>query len=99
MGRREGRMLRLEAKLKPPIQAVRVLVTFVQPDGSESVPHVLVHEGDPRPATAAEIAGDGAGCVVTMREPGDFGLQQLPMPCGTQNFHFCCNGDISCAID
>ena len=73
MGRLEGRVRRLEAKLKPPLEAVRVLVTFVQPDGSESVPLMLVYGGEPRPATAAEIAGDGAGCVVTMRD-GDFGL-------------------------
>jgi hypothetical protein len=73
MGRREGRVLRLEAKLKPPIQAVRVLVTFVQPDGSESVPHVLLLGGGTRPATVAEIAGEGAGCVVAMRE-SDFRL-------------------------
>jgi hypothetical protein len=73
MGRLEGRVRRLEVKLRPPLEAVRVLVTFVQPDGSEAAPHVLVHGGDPRPATAAEIAGEGAGCVVTMRE-SDFRL-------------------------
>jgi hypothetical protein len=74
MARLEGRVRRLEAKAKPPLEAVRILVTFVEPDGSESAPHVLVHGGEPRPAIAAEIAGEGAGCVVTMREPGDFGL-------------------------
>jgi hypothetical protein len=74
MGWLEGRVRRLEAKLKPPLEAVRVLVTFVDPYGSESAPHVLIYDGEPRPATAAEIAGDGAGCVVVMREPGDFGL-------------------------
>jgi hypothetical protein len=51
-----------------------VPIILVQPDGSESAPHVLIHGGEPRPATAAEIAGEGAGCVVVMREPGDFGL-------------------------
>ena len=74
MGRLEGRVRRLEAKLRPPLEAVRVLVTFVQPDGSEGPPHVLLPGGDPRPATAAEIAGEGAGCVVTMRESEDFRL-------------------------
>jgi hypothetical protein len=74
MGRLEGRVRRLEVKLKPPIEAVRVLVTFVQPDGSESAPHVLLPGEGRRPATAAEIAGDGAGCVLLMRETVDFGL-------------------------
>jgi hypothetical protein len=74
MGLLERRLRRLETKLKPPLEAVRVLVTFVQPDGSEGVPHMLVYGGEPRPATAAEIAGDGAGCVVTMRESEDFRL-------------------------
>jgi hypothetical protein len=73
MGRLEGRVRRLEAKLKPPLEAVRVLVTFVQPDGSESAPHVLLLGGGTRPAAVAEIAGEGAGCVVAMRE-SDFRL-------------------------
>ena len=74
MGRLEGRVRQLEAKLKPPLEAVRVLVTFVEPDGSESAPHVLLPGGGTRPATAVEIAGEGAGCVVTMRESEDFNL-------------------------
>ena len=74
MGRLEGRVRRLEAKLKPPLEAVRVLVTFVQPDGLESAPHMLVYDGEPRPATAAEIAGEGAGYVVVMRDREDFAL-------------------------
>jgi hypothetical protein len=68
MGLLERRLRRLEAKLKPPLEAVRVLVTFVQPDGSESAQHMLLPGEGTRPATAAEIAGEGAGCVVTMRE-------------------------------
>jgi hypothetical protein len=73
LGRLEGRVRRLEAKLKPPLEAVRVLVTFVQPDGSESAPHVLLLGDGTRPAAVAEIAGEGAGCVVAMRE-SDFSL-------------------------
>jgi hypothetical protein len=74
MSKLDGRLLRLEAKARPPLEAVRILVTLVAPDGSESVPHVLLPGGGTRPATAAEIAGEGAGCVETMRKPGDFGL-------------------------
>jgi hypothetical protein len=74
MGLLERRLRRLETKLKPPLEAVRVLVTFVQPDGSEGVPHMLLSGEGTRPATAAEIAGEGAGYVVTMREEEDFQL-------------------------
>ncbi|MFT4795483.1 MAG: hypothetical protein ACJAVR_003793 [Paracoccaceae bacterium] len=73
MGRLEGRVRRLEAKAAP-YEAIRILATFTEPDGSESVPHVLLPGEGTRPATAAEIAGEGAGYVVTMRERDDFRL-------------------------
>jgi hypothetical protein len=73
MGKLEARVRRLEAKAMP-LEAIRILVTFTEPDGSESAPHVLLPGGGTRPATAAEIAGEGAGCVVTMRESEDFRL-------------------------
>jgi hypothetical protein len=73
MGKLDARLRRLEAEAAP-IEAVRVLVTFVQPDGSESAPHMLVYGVEPRPATAAEITGKGAGCIVVMRENEDFAL-------------------------
>jgi len=63
----ETRVQRLEAKAAP-FDAIRILVAVAQPDGSESAPLMLVYGVEPRPATAAEIAGDGAGCVVTMQE-------------------------------
>jgi hypothetical protein len=64
---------RLKAKAAP-IEAIRIVIAFAQPDGSESAPHMRVYGGEPRPATAAEIAGEGAGSVVTMRESEDFRL-------------------------
>ena len=73
MGRLEGRVRRLEAK-SAPFEAIRILVTFTEPDGSESVPHVLLPGEGTRPATAVEISGEGAGYVVTMRERDDFRL-------------------------
>jgi hypothetical protein len=63
---------RLEAKAVS-YEVICILVTFVQPDGSEGVPHMLLPGGGTRPATVAEIAGEGTGCVVTMRE-GDLNL-------------------------
>jgi hypothetical protein len=74
MARLEGRVRRLEAKAQPPLEAIRILVTYVEPDGSESAPHVLLLGGGTRPAAVAEIAGEGAGCVVAMRESEDFNL-------------------------
>jgi hypothetical protein len=38
-------------------------------------PQGLLDGGGTRPATAAEIAGGGADCVVTAREKDDFRLQ------------------------
>jgi len=64
MGRLEGRVRRLEAKATP-FEAIRVLVAFMDLPGAPL--HVLI-DGGMRPATAAEVSGDGAGCVVTMRE-------------------------------
>jgi hypothetical protein len=69
----EGRLRRLEAKAAPH-EAVRLLVTFTGWDGSEGAPQVLLDGGGTRPATAAEIAGGGADCVVTAREKDDFRL-------------------------
>ncbi len=73
MGRLERRVRGLEAQAGPH-EAIRILVTFTEPDGSESVPHVLLPGEGTRPATSAEIAGAGAGCVVIMRECEDFAL-------------------------
>jgi hypothetical protein len=50
---------RLEAKAVS-YEVIRIMVTFVEPDGSERVPHVLLPGEGTRPATAAEIAGEGA---------------------------------------
>jgi len=59
MGKLETRVLRLEAKAAP-AAATRVLVAPTEPDGA---PQMMI-DGGTRPATAAEIAGDGASCVV-----------------------------------
>jgi hypothetical protein len=58
MGKLETRVQRLEAKAAP-LAAIRVLVTPTEP---HSAPQLLID--GMRPATAAEIAGEGAGCVV-----------------------------------
>jgi hypothetical protein len=58
MGKLEARVRRLEAKAMP-FEAIRILVTLTEPDGSESAPHVLLPGGGTLPATAAEIAGGG----------------------------------------
>jgi hypothetical protein len=50
---------RLEAKAVS-YEVICIMVTFVEPDGSERVPHVLLPGEGTRPATAAEIAGEGA---------------------------------------
>jgi hypothetical protein len=65
MGLLERRLRRLETKLKPPLEAVRVLVTFVQPDGSEGVPHMLL------PGGGVPLLGCSArvGCIARKAGP------------------------------
>jgi hypothetical protein len=58
-----ARVPRLEAKAAP-FDAIRVMVAPTDPHGA---PQMMI-DGGTRPATAAEIAGEGAGYVVTMRE-------------------------------
>jgi hypothetical protein len=69
MGKLNARIRRLEAHATT-FDAIRVLVAFTDPPGAP--PHVLI-DGGTRPATAAEIAGDGAGCVVRL-DPADLSL-------------------------
>ena len=64
----DARMRRLEAKAAP-CDAIRVLVAFTNPPGA---PQMMI-DGGMRPATAAEIAGDGAICVVWL-DPADLSL-------------------------
>jgi hypothetical protein len=64
MSRLETRVRRLEA-IAAPFDAIRVLVAPTDADGA---PQMLMIDGGTRPATAAEVSGDGAGCVVMMRE-------------------------------
>jgi hypothetical protein len=68
MGKLETRVQRLEAKAAP-FDAIRVLVAPTAPHGA---PQMMIDDGT-RPATAAEIAGDGAGCVVRL-DPADLSL-------------------------
>ena len=64
----DARVRRLEAKAAP-LDAIRVLVTPTEPDGA---PQMMI-DGGTRPATAAEIAGKGAICVVWLN-PADLSL-------------------------
>jgi hypothetical protein len=59
MGKLETRVQRLEAKAAP-CDAIRVLVALPAPHGA---PQIMI-DGGMRPATAAEVSGDGVGCVV-----------------------------------
>jgi hypothetical protein len=54
----DARVRRLEA-VAAPLDAIRILIPPTEPD---SAPQML--SDGMRSATAAEIAGDGAGCVV-----------------------------------
>jgi pentose-5-phosphate-3-epimerase len=63
-----ARVRRLEAKAAP-CDAIRVLVAPTDPHGAAQI----MIDGGTRPATAAEIAGDGAGCVVWL-DPADLNL-------------------------
>jgi hypothetical protein len=63
----DARVRRLEAKATP-CDAIRVLITPTAPHGAPQ----MLSDGM-RSATAAEIAGDGAGCVVWLN-PADLSL-------------------------
>jgi hypothetical protein len=68
MGAINDRIRRLEAKAAP-CDAIRVLVAPTAPDGA---PQMMI-DGGMRSATAAEIAGKGAICVVWL-DPADLNL-------------------------
>jgi hypothetical protein len=68
MGKLETRVQRLEAKAAP-CDAIRVLVAPTEPDGA---PQMMI-DGGMRPATAAEVSGEGAGCGVWL-DPADLSL-------------------------
>jgi hypothetical protein len=59
MGAIDDRIRRLEAKAAP-CDATRVLVAPTDPHGA---PQMMI-DGGMRSATAAEVSGDGVGCVV-----------------------------------
>jgi hypothetical protein len=67
MGKLETRVQRLEAKAAP-CDAIRVLVAPTDPHGAPQ----MLSDGM-RSATAAEIAGKGAICVVWL-DPADLNL-------------------------
>jgi hypothetical protein len=68
MSKLNTRIRRLEAHATT-FDAIRVLIAPTAPHGA---PQIMI-DGGTRPATAAEIAGDGAGCVVWL-DPADLSL-------------------------